>query len=132
MIHGSLPLALPRRKTPMPIQRMPKNLRKTNSHYRRINNPEAIILRVPVLHVKNRHSHRRMESHRSKTNRVPDSLRLAGKVRPLLWIPKCPSIGRAAARRMPNLPKNTSMQPTQKINLPFRSPNRFNPCFTEL
>ena len=113
MKDASFPLALPRRKTPMPIQGMRKNIWKTHSPNRHDNHTAANILRVPILHVKTRHNHRKHENHRRKTNRISQSVRVACKMRPLLQSPKRAARKRAVARRVPALPKSAPMQHPQ-------------------
>jgi len=118
MNDASFPLALPRRKTPMPVQGMRKNIRKTHRPNRHHNHTTAIILRVPILHVKTRHNHRKHENRRRKTSRIPESIRVTSKMRPLLKPTKRATTRCTVARRMPTLPKSAPMQPTQKINAP--------------
>jgi hypothetical protein len=115
MSNDSFPLtlALPRRKTQMPIQGMRKNIRKTHCPNRHVNHTTANILRVPILHVKTRHNHRKHENHRRKTNRIPQSVRVASKMRPLLRTPKRATTRCAVARRMLALPKSAPMQNPQ-------------------
>jgi len=113
MSDASFPLALSRRKTSMPIQGMRKNIRKTHCPNRHVNHTTANILRVPILHVKTRHNHRKHENHRRKTNRIPQSVRVACKMRPLLWTSKLATTRRAVARRVFALPKSAPMQNPQ-------------------
>jgi hypothetical protein len=108
-----LTLALPRRKTQMPIQGMRKNIRKTHCPNRHVNHTTANILRVPILHVKTRHNHRKHENHRRKTNRIPQSVRVACKMRPLLCAFECAARKRAVAGRVLALPKSAPMQNPQ-------------------
>jgi hypothetical protein len=113
MKDASFPLALPRRKTQMPLQGMRKNVRKTHRPNRQLNHTEAIILRVSILHVKTRHNHRKHENHRREADGIPESVRVACKMRPLLRAPKRATRKRAVARRMPALPKSAPMQNPQ-------------------
>jgi len=113
MNDDSFPLALPRRKAQMPIQGMRKNIRKTYRSNRHDNHTTANILRVPILHVKTRHNHRKHENHRRKTNRIPQSVRVPSKMRPLLRASKRATTRCTVARRMLALPKSAPMQNPQ-------------------
>ena len=113
MKDASFPLALPRRKTPMPLQGMRKTIRKTHHPNRHDNHTTANILRMPILHVKTRHNHRKHENHRREADGIPQSVRVTSKMRPLLWTPKCATRKHAVARRMPTLPKSAPMQHPQ-------------------
>jgi len=113
MKDASFPLALPRRKTPMPIQGMRKTIRKTHHPNRHNNHTTANILRMPILHVKTRHNHRKHENHRRKANGIPESVRVACKMRPLLRTPKRTATRCAVARRVLALPKSAPMQHSQ-------------------
>jgi hypothetical protein len=113
MNNASIPLALPRRKTPMPLQGMRKNIRKTHGPNRQVNHTEANILRVSILHVKTRHNHRKHENHRREADGIPQSVRVTCKMRPLLWAPKRATTRCAVAGRMLALPKSAPMQHPQ-------------------
>ena len=102
----------------MPLQGMRKNIRKTHHPNRQKHHTKTIILRMPTLHVKTRHNHRQHENRRRKTSRIPQSIRVTSKMRPLLQPPKRPTTRRTPPRRMPPLPKSPPMQPTQKIIVP--------------
>ena len=97
---------------------MRKTIRKTHSFNRLIYHTEAVILRLSALHVKTRHNHGKHENHKRKTSRIPQSIRVASKMRPLLKPPEHATTRCTIARRMPALPKSAPMQPTQKINTP--------------
>jgi hypothetical protein len=73
---------------------------------------------VSILHVKTRHNHRKHENHRREADGIPQSVRIASKMRPLLRIFERTARKRAVARRVLALPKSAPMQPTQKINAP--------------
>ena len=113
MSNALFPLALPRRKTPMPLQGMRKNIRKTNHPNRHVNHTTADVLRVPILHVKTRHNHRQPENHRREADGIPQSVRVASKMRPLLRTPKCAARKRAVAGRVLALSKSAPMQHSQ-------------------
>ena len=118
MAHAAFPLALPQRKTQMPLQGMRETIRETLGPNRHIYHTEAVILRLPTLHVKTRHNHGRHENRRRKTSRIPQSIRVTSKMRPLLQPTKCATTRCAIARRMLALPKSASMQHPQTINAP--------------
>jgi hypothetical protein len=113
--YASFPFALSQRKTKMPLQGMRKNIRKTHHPNRQKHHTTTIILRMPTLHVKTRHNHRQHENSRRETSRIPQSVRVTSKMRPLLQPTKRATTRRAPTRRMPPLPKSPPMQPTQKI-----------------
>ena len=115
MTNASFPFARPRRKTQMPIQGMRKTFRKAHNLNRFIHYTATIILCLPTLHVKTRHNNRQHENRRRQTSRIPHSIRVTSKMRPLFQPTKCPTTQRTSTRRMPTLPKSTTMQPTQKI-----------------
>ena len=113
MTHASFPLTLPQRKTQMPIQGMRKTIRKTLRPNRLIQHTEAVILRLPTLHVKTRHNHRKHENRRRETRRIPKSIRVTSKMRTLLKSTKRATTRRAFTRRVPAMPKSAPMHPSQ-------------------
>ena len=113
MNYASFPHALPRGKTQMSIQGVRKNVWETLGPNWHVDHTAAIILRVPILHVKTRYNHRKHENHRREAGGIPQSVWVACKMRPLLRAPKHATTRCAVAGRVLALPKSASMQHPQ-------------------
>jgi hypothetical protein len=130
MSNAAFSLALPRRKTQMPIQGVRKNVRQANRANRHIYHTEAVTLRLSTLHVEDRHHHRKHENCRRKSNRIPQSVRVTSKMRPVLRTPERATTRCTVARRVLALPESAPMQPTQidalaaqrRLPLPYIQP----------
>ena len=107
----------PRGKIQVSLQRMRKAVRETHNHDRLVHTTEADTLCVSSLYVKNRCYSWKPESRRYQTDRVWQGFRFTSKVRALQWVLKRAFKWRGHPRRLPSMPKNSSV-PHQKALTP--------------